>query len=354
MLPLQDHSNSAPTFSARIAKCAEELKALSDQVGQDEAARKQLHRVCQQTSTYLEKPTDVIWQYINTVPIISVLKAAILMGLVDALNATEQPLTAAELAPAAAPMAKLGDYIAEHGSKGLDSSTEGVWQYAHGSSLPLFGWLQERPSDQKIFNTFMSGQRNNRPDWFDIYPVESHLLSHASTDDPSSPLLVDIAGGIGADLTSFSTRFPSAPGALVLQDLPSTIAHNAPSLPSTITPMPHDMFTPQPVVGARAYYFRAIFHDWPDEKCVEILRHTRDAMRKGYSRLLVHEWVLSDTGAALQGVVVDVVMMALLGGKERTETAWREVLGKAGLRVEKVWRGSGDSEALIEAVRDDE
>ena len=165
--------------------------------------------------------------------------------------------------------------------------------------------------------------------------------------------MVDIAGGIGGELGAFAARYPSAPGKLILQDLPETIANSKPTLSSAITPMAHDIFTPQPVIGARAYYFRAVFHDWPDAKCVEILKNTAKAMKKGYSKLLIHEWVLPDVGAPLQGSLLDTIMMTLLGGCERTETMWRDILGKAGLKIEKIWVDKVDSESLIEAVLED-
>ncbi|KAL8716055.1 MAG: hypothetical protein Q9225_006262 [Loekoesia sp. 1 TL-2023] len=343
MSPSNEGPNGVSNLSTRIANCAEELKALSDEVAQDDIARKELLGACQQTAIYLERPADVIWRYIMIFPTISVIKAALQLGLLDALNASEQPLTAVDLA---------NTIKQDQTVIGLDSSTEGVWQYGHDSSLSLFALLHQHPSDRKIFDTFMSGQRNNRTDWFDAFPTQTILLDGASSD-PSSPLIVDIAGGIGSELGAFAKRYPSAPGKLILQDLPETIENSKPTLSSTIEPMAHDIFTPQPVTGARAYYFRAIFHNWPDDKCVEILTNTAKAMKRGYSKVLIHEWVLPDKGAPLQGSLLDVIMMTLSGGKERTETMWRELLGKAGLGIQKVWVDKIDSESLIEAVLED-
>lgn len=50
--------------------------------------------------------------------------------------------------------------------------------------------------------------------------------------------------------------------------------------------MEHDFFTPQPVKGADAYFFRLIFHDWPDQECVEILRNLVPALKNGASILI--------------------------------------------------------------------
>ena len=50
--------------------------------------------------------------------------------------------------------------------------------------------------------------------------------------------------------------------------------------------MQHDFFKPQPVKAADAYFFRLIFHDWPDNECITILRNHVPAMKKGASILV--------------------------------------------------------------------
>lgn len=101
---------------------------------------------------------------------------------------------------------------------------------------------------------------------------------------------------------------------------------------------------------ARAYYFRNIFHDWPDKDCVEILKRTVAAMKPGYSKILIFEWVLPATGVPLYPALLDVNMMALLNGMERTEVQWKALLNAAGLEVVKFWTAGPESEGLIEAV----
>jgi hypothetical protein len=112
----------------------------------------------------------------------------------------------------------------------------------------------------------------------------------------------------------------------------------------------HDFFTEQPMKRARAYYFRNIFHDWPDKDCVEILKRTVAAMKPGYSKILIFEWVLPATGVPLYPALLDVNMMALLNGMERTEVQWKALLNAAGLEVVKFWTAGPESEGLIEAV----
>lgn len=50
--------------------------------------------------------------------------------------------------------------------------------------------------------------------------------------------------------------------------------------------MEHDFFKPQPVKDADAYFFRLVFHDWPDQECTEILRNLVPALKNGASILI--------------------------------------------------------------------
>ena len=102
------------------------------------------------------------------------------------------------------------------------------------------------------------------------------------------------------------------------------------------------------MIGARCYYFRMIFHDWPDDKCIEILKNTVTAMEPGYSKVLINDIVLPDQGATRFATQSDLNMMALLASMERSETQWRRLLKLAGLKVVKVWPGVPES--VIEAV----
>ena len=93
----------------------------------------------------------------------------------------------------------------------------------------------------------------------------------------------------------------------------------------------------------------AVMHDWPDNKVKEILANLAPAMKKGYSKLLIYEMLLPPTGASLAQATMDVEMMALLGGLERTATAWTSLLEESGFSVIKLWPDGRGLETLIEA-----
>ena len=183
--------------------------------------------------------------------------------------------------------------------------------------------------------------------WFDTYPVERLLDTVQPFAD--NVLLVDIGGNQGHDLTQFRKTYPHVPGRLVLQDLPEVVNKSLCSGPS-IEVMPYNFLDAQPVRGARAYYFRAVFHDWPDHICQRILRNTVTAMVPGVSRILIVDLVLPDVDAPLFQASLDIQMMSIGAGIERSETQWRNLLWSVGLEINGIWNHSPGMESVIEAV----
>ena len=106
--------------------------------------------------------------------------------------------------------------------------------------------------------------------------------------------------------------------------------------------------------GARVYYFRHIFHDWPDAACRQILLNTLPAMAAaGHSRLVIVDNVLPDMGAGVLPAMRDIAMM-VLGGCERTESQWRALLEGVGLYIVRVVVSAGaarNQTGVVEAVR---
>jgi len=119
-----------------------------------------------------------------------------------------------------------------------------IFQKAFGPGTTVFSHLGSHSSSLVDFNNLMAGQRFNRLNWFDFFPVQDNLLKGA--EESGSPLLVDIGGAQGFELQQFKNRFPSAQGQLILQDLPFVI-DSITDLDEAIVRMKHDFFTPQPV-----------------------------------------------------------------------------------------------------------
>ena len=186
--------------------------------------------------------------------------------------------------------------------------------------------------------------------WVDLYPTETVVAAARA----GRALVVDVGGGKGHDLDKFRVRHRDddlAAGVLVLQDQPHVAEKvaAASNLDPAVAVQPHDFFTPQPVRGARVYYLHNILHDWDDGRSGQILAHVAGAMERGYSRLLVHEYVVGARRPHRQATALDLNMMAILAGQERTEAEYAELLGRAGLRVRKVWRLPQAADGVIEA-----
>ena len=87
--------------------------------------------------------------------------------------------------------------------------------------------------------------------------------------------------------------------------------------------------------GCDAYVLKDIIHDWEDERALVILENCRQAMRAGGKLLLVERAVPAGNAPAA-GKLIDVAMLAITGGCERTEAEYRDLLARAGLHLTRV------------------
>lgn len=184
-----------------------------------------------------------------------------------------------------------------------------VKEYTGG--LTMWEYLRANEGWTKVFSRLMSATASIRGDVIEL--LQSQQLN---CEDQDSVLLVDVGGSEGRDLISFRQHFKEARGRLVLQDLPQVI-ESAPSLDEwTIEKMSYDFFTPQPVVGARAYLLHNIIHDWPDNDAKRILENVAAAMGKDNSRLLIMDQVIREESPTLRETSSDWLMMVYGNGME--------------------------------------
>ena len=87
--------------------------------------------------------------------------------------------------------------------------------------------------------------------------------------------------------------------------------------------------------GGDAYILSHIIHDWSEDQCLTILGNCRKAM-KPTSRLLIVEMVLPPGNAMHPGKLLDMIMLAVPGGTERTEAEYGALLAKAGFKLSRV------------------
>lgn len=107
--------------------------------------------------------------------------------------------------------------------------------------------------------------------------------------------VIDVGGAYGAVCIGLAQRFPDL--TFIVQDFPKIVQVGAERVPSALKDrvhfMPYDIFEEQPAKGAALYFLRAVFHNWPDACCVEILRNQIPALAKG-SRILISEMLPPD------------------------------------------------------------
>lgn len=242
-------------------------------------------------------------------------------------------------------LSKLPEYLQAHEYANPQEYSRSPMQWAVGQSQ--FEWLASNKDQQALFNSYMASRRQGRPMWFDTYPVGRLLGQAVPYED--TVFLVDVGGNQGHDLCRFRQEYPHLPGKLILQDLPKVV-EGVSGQESGVEVMGYSFLDPQPVRGARAYYFRSIFHDWPDHICQQILQNTIPAMAPDYSRILIVDFVLSDTEASLMQAALDIQMMSIGAGVERSERQWRELLDSVGLEIAGIWSQSSGMESIIEAV----
>ncbi|KAL8735675.1 MAG: hypothetical protein Q9166_000844 [cf. Caloplaca sp. 2 TL-2023] len=241
----------------------------------------------------------------------------------------------------------LPGYLERNGYKVPQDVKTGPFADAWGGKN-TWALYEAEPARGEVFNSFMTKWKEGTRTWTDTYPATSNLCKGIEKSD-DAVLLVDIGGGSGHVLKDFVRDPTHRTGRLILQDLPAALGDADALMKHGIEVMAYDFFTPQPVKGAKGYYLRGILHDWPDRVCREILSNTAAAMRKGYSKLLLDEMVLPDTNVPPKGAMLDLTMLALETGAERTSRQWHELLASVGLRIEKIWSTDFGLESVIEA-----
>jgi ubiquinone/menaquinone biosynthesis C-methylase UbiE len=204
--------------------------------------------------------------------------------------------------------------------------------------MPIFEYLSENPEKGRIFDAAMTG----------IHGRETQPLLHAY-DFSGAAVIADIGGGNGSVLIALLKRYPEARG--ILFDLPPVIERSrknlaAAGLDDRCEPAEGSFFEAVPP-GADIYLLRHIIHDWDDEKSALILRNVRRAM-KPESRVLILETILPPGNEPSPVKFLDLTMMLIPGGRERTEEEYLSLLDSADLRLARIVPTAG-SISVIEA-----
>jgi hypothetical protein len=108
-----------------------------------------------------------------------------------------------------------------------------------------------------------------------------------------------------------------------------------------------DFFQAVPA-GADAYMLKHIIHDWDDERALRILRNIRKAIQPT-GRLLVVEVVIAPGNEPSYGKLLDLEMLVIPGGRERTSDEYRDLFAGAGFRLAEIHETTAPT-SIIEGV----
>ncbi|KAL3955314.1 hypothetical protein ACCO45_010877 [Purpureocillium lilacinum] len=243
------------------------------------------------------------------------------------------------------PMHNFDDYLAEK------CQLQNAKEPDDPSSTPTPSIANKK--DPERFQTFQTGMAG-----IDLaIPVVGHFDFDSLRNSPAEVAsrriqLVDVGGGHGAVLKRILDLHKDSldPNTCILQDRTEVIALSRANniLPGEVERQEHDFMAEQPVKGAKAYFMRMILHDYADCVGIKILSQLAGAMALD-SRVLICEMVLpSRVGEAdFPAAVLDQAVMTM-GGKERTEKGFSNMLEAAGLELVRVWRAPGVPGGCVE------
>ena len=204
-------------------------------------------------------------------------------------------------------------------------SGENAFERVHGKNA--WQYRAEHPNDSAVFDAWMTSQTG---------AVNAAIVN--GFDFSRFAHVVDVGGGHGALLAAILETNPEAQGTLFDQ---KHVVADAPTRERMRT-VAGSFFESVPS-GGDAYVLKSVIHDWADEEAVAILRACA-AVLSGDARLLLIERDLDDPVSAW----MDMQMLAMLGGRERTADEYAQLLETVGLHyVGETTLGGGF--ALFEA-----
>ena len=203
---------------------------------------------------------------------------------------------------------------------------EGFWAY-----------LTEQPEAGRVFNAAMQAK------------AQGAIAGILATYDFSGfRTIADIGGGRGHLLRAILDTVPTATGALF--ELSPVIAETSIDT-ERLTLQAGDFFR-DALPTCDAYLLMEIIHDWGDEESMAILRAVRQAAAPGAKALIIEAIVPDDSGPHWSKVL-DMHMLTLLGGRQRTQQEYSALLSRSGFRfLREVNTGAGISILEAEAAED--
>lgn len=202
----------------------------------------------------------------------------------------------------------------------------------------VFEFLKQRPTEMQIFNDAMT----------ELSMIDGPAVAEAYNFEGIRSI-IDIGGGHGLLLATILQKNPYLRG--TLYEVPHVLegAANGPLKPlmERCILASGDMFSSVPA-GADAYIMKHIIHDWPDDKCIQILKACRKGVNPG-GKLMVVDCVIQPGNDFSPAKFLDLQMLIFPGGCERTEKQFRELFAAASWRLNRIVQTVA-SDSIVEGV----
>lgn len=223
----------------------------------------------------------------------------------------------------------------------LDSVKTGgtAFEKAHGMSVS--DWIEKNPHAAKVFNEANAIKAGGSHRAI----VDVYNFSGIST-------LTDVGGGLGILMVEILSANPLMKG--FVADISSVIQKTEKMIQDSgiedrCQAIECDFFRSIPS-GSDAYLMSNILHDWPDEQCRIILKNCRQAMKKE-SRLLVVEMLIPSGNEPSIAKLLDLEMMVITGGRERTEEEFKNLFESSGFKLSRIIP-TKENICILEGIRD--
>ncbi|MCV7376926.1 methyltransferase [Mycolicibacterium arabiense] len=204
--------------------------------------------------------------------------------------------------------------------------------------MPSFDYLAQNPVEAEEFTAYMESLTG-------LWAIDLARV----IDTEGVGLAIDVGGANGALLRELRVANPGLRG--VVFDRPDVATAVAPVVAESgesdhIQVIGGDFF--EGVPAGDLYLLKFILHDWDDDRCVQILSRCREAMRPG-ARVVIIEMIVGESNDPGVAALMDLNMLVVTGGRERSITEYDELLKRAGLQRISV---SNDSppQGVIESV----
>lgn len=318
-----------------------------------------------------DDPRDIIWTLAGGFADSRCLHVAASMGIADAVGDTPRKVVdvAAEvgLHPSSLwrlvrHLSSLGVFEAVDGTL-VHNAASRLLRSDHPDSQLDFVRLMALPVHWDAFGDLEHAVRTGRPGtevrhpdgyfaYLAAHPEESRAYDAGMADTTTnrvapaydfSPFAViaDIGGGRGLLLRAILDRTPAAVG--ILFDQAHVVGHAEPH--ERMSVVSGDFFAGG-LPKADCYVLSRVIHDWDDEEAVQILSAVRTAASAD-SRLLLLEYVVDADSGEFEATDVDLYMLALVTGRERSEPEFAALLATSGFELAR--RVRTDYQSILEA-----